>query len=132
MSNKELDQMNKAYGLTARVGGRIKYTGGRIQKDGGLPVEGTIQGYDMCSLVVRLDDEEFDKYFHPTWMIEYLPEDPTAEIFLESAPTTTGRVFVSFGASRKRMTVSEAVTAVAVLTDAIRIATGNLEREAGE
>jgi hypothetical protein len=30
------------------------------------------------------------------------------------------------------MTVSEAVTAVAVLTDAIRIATGNLEREAGE
>jgi hypothetical protein len=125
MSNEELDQMNKTYGLSAKVGGRIEYTGGRLQKGGGLPVKGTIKGYNMCSLIVRLDDEDFDKYFHPTWMVEYLPEEPTTETFMEVGPTTSGKVYVSFGGTEKKMEVEEAITVVSLLADAIRQATSS-------
>lgn len=61
-----LEYINNTYGVQARVGGRIRYTGGK------KPVEGTITGARNQYVRVLLDGQSKSKNFHPTWEIEYL------------------------------------------------------------
>jgi hypothetical protein len=65
-----LAYVRKAYGVPAKRGGRISYTG-----DGRSEL-GTITGARGGHLRVRLDGIKHTMPFHPTWKIEYLG-DPT-------------------------------------------------------
>jgi len=65
-----LAYVRKAYGVPAKRGGRVRYTGcGREEL-------GTIIGASGGHLKVRLDGVRHGMPFHPTWKIEYLPEQP--------------------------------------------------------
>ncbi|MEV0367544.1 hypothetical protein [Nocardia fusca] len=56
------------YGVPAKRGGRVRYTGE------GEPRLGTITSADH-RLRIRLDGEKHTRIFHPTWELEYLPEN---------------------------------------------------------
>lgn len=61
-----LAYVRKAYGVPAKRGGRVSYTGeGRAEL-------GTITGARGGHLRVRLDGIKHSLPFHPTWKIEYL------------------------------------------------------------
>ena len=65
-----MDYIRKAYGVPAKRGGRIRYTG----KDN--PELGTIV-WASTHLHVRMDSTKMILIFHPTWQIEYLgPTSP--------------------------------------------------------
>jgi hypothetical protein len=62
--------IRKAYGVPAKRGGRVEYTGC------GAKETGTITGADGHYLRVRLDGEKEAGNFHPTWALRYLtPND---------------------------------------------------------
>lgn len=62
-----LEYIRKTYGVPAKRGGRIVYTGSTKG-----PLIGTIiRGGDSC-LVVRLDGYPQVVRLHPTWEIQYL------------------------------------------------------------
>lgn len=63
-----LDYIRKAYGVPAKRGGRVCYTGE------GREEFGTIIGASGAHLKVRLDGIKHGLPFHPTWEIAYLPE----------------------------------------------------------
>ncbi|MFC4373348.1 hypothetical protein ACFO5K_04465 [Nocardia halotolerans] len=56
------------YAVPAKRGGRVRYTGD------GAPRLGTITSADH-RIRVRLDGEKRPRIFHPTWELEYLPEE---------------------------------------------------------
>lgn len=65
--------VRKAYGVPAKCGGRVSYTGeGRSKL-------GTITGARGGHLRVRLDGIKHSMPFHPTWRLQYLdPSLPAA------------------------------------------------------
>ena len=63
-----MQYIRKYYGVPAKRGGRIVYTGGY------LPREGTIVGSIGAHLKLRLDGDNKASAFHPTWEIEYRTE----------------------------------------------------------
>lgn len=61
-----LQNIRDKYGVPARRGGRIEYTGN------GTTIEGTITGSIGENIRVRLDGDKGSLSFHPTWKIRYL------------------------------------------------------------
>jgi hypothetical protein len=57
------------YGVPAKRGGRVIYTGGRF------PLTGTIVGSRNAHLRIRLDGEKRISDFHPTWELKYIDQD---------------------------------------------------------
>lgn len=62
-----MDYIRTTYGVPAKRGGRVEYTGGTV------PVLGTITGAHGARLRIRLDGSEHIHNFHPTWELRYLP-----------------------------------------------------------
>lgn len=61
--------VRKSYGVPAKRGGRVEYTGDR-------KVElGTIRSARHGRLVIQLDGVRHTMPFHPTWRLRYLPAD---------------------------------------------------------
>jgi hypothetical protein len=58
--------IRKYYGVPAKRGGRVEYTGE------GYPELGTIFGASGAHLRVRLDGANRTTPFHPTWKLRYL------------------------------------------------------------
>ena len=62
-----LEYIKDYYRVPVRVGGRVKYTGGK------QPQYGTIVGARNQYLLIRLDREAHEPgSYHPTWEITYL------------------------------------------------------------
>lgn len=65
-----LEYIRQTYGVPAKRGGRVEYTGGRV------PIKGTILGAALGGrLSVRLDGSKYSGWFHPTWHIRYLTQE---------------------------------------------------------
>lgn len=64
--------VRKAYGVPAKRGMRVVYTGG------GAPVGGTIRSARTGRLKIQLDGEKVAKSYHPTWELSYTvaPKSP--------------------------------------------------------
>lgn len=62
--------IRKQYGVPAKRGGRVEYTGGDE------PVLGTICGASGSYLTIRLDGAKHPLPFHPTWELRYLESAP--------------------------------------------------------
>lgn len=60
--------IRKAYGVPAKRGGRVEYTGD------GRSEFGTIAGANGAHLSIRLDGLKHTMLFHPTWRLRYLDE----------------------------------------------------------
>ena len=60
------EYVRAAYGVPAKKGGRVRYTGGQE------PQEGTITGAQGGHISIRLDGAAHSLPFHPTWELEYL------------------------------------------------------------
>lgn len=58
------------YGVPAKRGGRVLYTGC------GQEEYGTIKSANGAHLNILLDGHKHVNPFHPTWKLEYLPEPP--------------------------------------------------------
>jgi hypothetical protein len=64
-----MDYIRKAYGVIAKRGMRIEYTGaGRVER-------GVITGSRGHLLRIKLDGHRRSMPFHPTWEIRYLWEE---------------------------------------------------------
>lgn len=64
-----LDYIRWMYGVSARRGGRVEYTGD------GRPELGTICGAQGAHLSIRLDGVKHTMPFHPTWKLRYLDDE---------------------------------------------------------
>lgn len=62
-----MEYVRKRYGVPAKRGGRVVYTGA------GLRELGTIRSASNGRLNIQLDGNEFVMPFHPAWELEYLP-----------------------------------------------------------
>lgn len=58
------DYINGYYGLSAKEGDRVVYSGSYV------PVGGTIVGAQGAKLLIRLDGDAHPKPFHPEWKLE--------------------------------------------------------------
>jgi hypothetical protein len=67
-----MEYIRSYYGVPAQPGGRVRYSGGRY------PMEGTIDDAQGAYLMIRLDGQRHAMPYHPTWKIEYLPEETNA------------------------------------------------------
>lgn len=63
-----LEYIRKTYGVPAKRGVRVEYTGR------GKPELGTIKGAKGARVLVLLDGHRHNGIFHPTWMLKYLTE----------------------------------------------------------
>lgn len=63
-----LDYIRRMYGVSAKRGGRVEYTGE------GRPELGTICGARGVHLSIRLDGVKHTMPFHPTWKLRYLDD----------------------------------------------------------
>jgi hypothetical protein len=61
-----MDYIRRQYGVPAKRGARVRYTGGLS------PAEGRITSARGPHIRVRLDGEKRSDVYHPTWKIEYL------------------------------------------------------------
>ena len=61
-----LQYIRDTYGVPAKRGGRIEYTGN------GTAIQGVITGSKGAHILVRLDGDRRSLAFHPTWKIRYL------------------------------------------------------------
>ena len=61
-----MQQIREIYGVPAKRGGRVEYTGERE------PVMGTICRARGMHLRIRLDGMKRPATFHPTWELRYL------------------------------------------------------------
>lgn len=68
-----IDWIRKMYGVPAKVGGRVEYTGGKT------PCLGTITGARGGHLRIKLDGDLASNPYHPTWELRYLPALPTQD-----------------------------------------------------
>lgn len=57
--------VRKAYGVPAKRGMRVVYTGS------GAPVNGTIRSASTGRLKIQMDGSNSTKSYHPTWEIQY-------------------------------------------------------------
>lgn len=73
-----MDSIRRFYGVPAKRGGRVVYTGGTV------PAHGTIVGSRGDLLRVRLDGTGRTLLFHPAWALEYL-DGPKADVEPEGA-----------------------------------------------
>lgn len=64
-------EIRESRNIPAKVGGRVRYTGNAD----GKPRMGTITGAKRGYLQIRLDGEKHSGNYHPTWELEFLPED---------------------------------------------------------
>lgn len=64
-----LPSIRAAYGVPAKLGMRVKYTGGSA------PAYGVIVGASGEHLRIRLDGRIAARRFHPTWKLQYLTPD---------------------------------------------------------
>ena len=62
-----MERIRKWYGVPARRGMRVVYTGS------GKRELGTIRSARDCRLNIQLDGYKHTMPFHPTWELEYLP-----------------------------------------------------------
>lgn len=58
--------IRKYYGVPAKRGGRVEYTGDR------QPIRGTITSATNGRINVRFDGDRHTSHLHPTWEIRYL------------------------------------------------------------
>lgn len=72
MASASLEYIRRYYGVPARRGGRVEYTGGV------WPRSGTITGADGTRLRIRLDGEKHAFPYHPTWKLRYFSEPSDA------------------------------------------------------
>ncbi|WP_278983223.1 hypothetical protein [Sphingobium yanoikuyae] len=63
-----MDYIRNYYDVPAKSGSRVRYSGGH------QPIEGTIVAAQGARLLIRLDGDDHDMPYHPTWKIEYLPD----------------------------------------------------------
>ena len=63
-----MEQIRRQYGVPAKRGGRVKFTGNM----GPHPMYGTIKGSRDGHLLVLMDGEWRTRRLHPTWEVEYL------------------------------------------------------------
>lgn len=68
-----LQYIRDCYGVPAKRGGKIIYTGNDGSDEPGEPMEGTIVGSRDAKLRVRFEGMRPIVSLHPTWMVEYLP-----------------------------------------------------------
>lgn len=61
-----MNRIRIMYGVPAKRGGRVIYTGGDE------PREGTIKSARGCYLKILLDGDKWPGTFHPTWELQYL------------------------------------------------------------
>lgn len=61
-----IDWIRNSYGVPAKVGGRVEYTGEKTAR------QGVITGQRGPHLLIRLDGEEQSNPYHPTWELRYL------------------------------------------------------------
>lgn len=72
-----LDYINKSYKLNLREGTRALYSGeGRAGRG---PRFGTVIGANGARVLIRLDGDEGSFPYHPTWRLEYDPQEPAPE-----------------------------------------------------
>ena len=64
-----MDYIRATYNVPAKGGGRIRYSGGPMIQ------EGTIVGCKGCLLRIRMDGSQLVMKYHPTWKMEYLPQE---------------------------------------------------------
>lgn len=62
-----MDYVRQAYNVPAKRGGRVEYA---YPEPARL---GTIVGADGARLRIRLDGDKHAGFYHPTWMLRYLP-----------------------------------------------------------
>lgn len=65
-----MDWIRKTYGVPAKKGGRVEYTGGDKSQFG------TIVSASRGYLNIRLDGARHAQPFHPTWELRYIEEAP--------------------------------------------------------
>lgn len=61
-----LEYIQTYYGVPARIGGKVEYTGD------GSSQRGTITGTQNAHLMIRLNGRRNPSPFHPTWELRYL------------------------------------------------------------
>jgi hypothetical protein len=64
-----MEWIRKNYGVPAKRGGRVEYTGE------GRPELGTIRSARGSHLQIQLDGVKHTMPFHPTWRLRYLPHN---------------------------------------------------------
>lgn len=64
-----IDYIRDTYRVPAKIGGRVRYTGD------GAPQIGTIVGSRNAHIMVLIDGDAKPAEYHPTWEMEYLPEE---------------------------------------------------------
>lgn len=77
--------VRKNYGVPAKVGGRVIYTGD------GREHRGTITRANGGRVWIRLDGIRYSRPFHPTWKLEYLTETPKPAAQGEGFPVGQGQ-----------------------------------------
>lgn len=65
-----IDWIRKSYGVQAKVGGRVEYTGDKRTR------QGIITGTRGPHLLILLDGEQKSMPYHPTWALCYLDPAP--------------------------------------------------------
>lgn len=69
-----IGDIRKARGINVKIGGRVRYTGGKS------PRLGTVVGTHCGQLRIKLDGDKRPGTYHPTWELEFLPDAvPCAE-----------------------------------------------------
>ena len=58
--------INRSYGLNAKKGSRVEYTGGADRQ------LGTVTGVDGAHLMIRMDGQKAPRPYHPTWELRFL------------------------------------------------------------
>lgn len=71
-----MEWVRKNYGVPAKRGGRVEYTGnGNSRPELGTIVSATTSGH----LMIELDSQSRAMKFHPTWKLRYLDADSPQE-----------------------------------------------------
>lgn len=65
-----MEWVRKTYGVPAKRGMRVVYTGG------GAPVSGTIRSARTGRLKIQMDGAKSAKSYHPTWELSYPVSTP--------------------------------------------------------
>ncbi len=69
MNMSYIGWIRSSYGVPAKRGGRVEYSGGKRTQ------LGTIKSARGGRLNILLDGDKYAKSFHPTWMLRYLVEN---------------------------------------------------------
>lgn len=72
MAYSNMQYIRDTYGVPAKRGARVEYTGGKEAR------KGTITGAGGCGILVRLDGDKHSLPFHPTWELRYLTANDQA------------------------------------------------------